>query len=135
MFSGADTVIFLEHDWNPHVDLQAMDRAHRIGQKKTVNVYKLVTTDSIEEKIMKLHETKLAMSDAIVNAENSTLFSMGTDQLLDIFRFRSETADSNGNDMDSTLYILVERYEEEYKNLSLDDFVGGFQDRVKNAKS
>jgi len=135
MFSGADTVIFLEHDWNPHVDLQAMDRAHRIGQKKTVNVYKLVTTDSIEEKIMKLHETKLAMSDAIVNAENSTLFSMGTDQLLDIFRFRSETADSNGNDMDSTLDILVERYEEEYKNLSLDDFVGGFQDRVKNAKS
>lgn len=38
--TGADTVIFVEHDWNPMKDLQAMDRAHRIGQKKVVNVYR-----------------------------------------------------------------------------------------------
>ena len=38
-----DIVIFMEHDWNPQMDLQAMDRAHRIGQKKTVNVYRLIT--------------------------------------------------------------------------------------------
>jgi TATA-binding protein-associated factor len=50
--TGADTVIFVEHDWNPMKDLQAMDRAHRIGQKKVVNVYRLITKDTLEDKIM-----------------------------------------------------------------------------------
>lgn len=49
---GADTVIFVEHDWNPMKDLQAMDRAHRIGQKRVVNVYRLITRATLEEKIM-----------------------------------------------------------------------------------
>ena len=51
--TGADTVIFVEHDWNPQKDMQAMDRAHRIGQKKVVNVYRLVTRGTLEEKILK----------------------------------------------------------------------------------
>lgn len=50
--TGADTVIFVEHDWNPQKDMQAMDRAHRIGQKKVVNVYRLVTRGTLEEKIL-----------------------------------------------------------------------------------
>lgn len=50
--TGADTVIFVEHDWNPMKDLQAMDRAHRIGQRKVVNVYRLITRNTLEEKIM-----------------------------------------------------------------------------------
>lgn len=50
--TGADTVIFVEHDWNPMKDLQAMDRAHRIGQRKVVNVYRLITSGTLEEKIM-----------------------------------------------------------------------------------
>ncbi|WAQ95291.1 BTAF1-like protein [Mya arenaria] len=50
--TGADTVVFVEHDWNPMKDLQAMDRAHRIGQKKVVNVYRLITRGTLEEKIM-----------------------------------------------------------------------------------
>jgi TATA-binding protein-associated factor len=50
--TGADTVIFVEHDWNPMKDLQAMDRAHRLGQKKVVNVYRLITKGTLEEKIM-----------------------------------------------------------------------------------
>lgn len=45
-------VIFVEHDWNPMRDLQAMDRAHRIGQKRVVNVYRLITRGTLEEKIM-----------------------------------------------------------------------------------
>jgi TATA-binding protein-associated factor len=104
-----------------------MDRAHRIGQKKTVNVYKLVTVDSIEEKIMKLHETKLAMSNAIVNAENSTLYSMGTDQLLDIFRFRSENSDSKAKATENNLDALVERYEDEYASLFVGNFIKTFK--------
>jgi TATA-binding protein-associated factor len=82
---AADTVIFLESDWNPFVDLQAMDRSHRIGQKNMVKVYRLITEDSIEEKIMAIQKAKIAMSEAIVNTENSTLYSMGTDRLLDLF--------------------------------------------------
>lgn len=50
--TGADTVIFIEHDWNPMKDLQAMDRAHRLGQKKVVNVYRLIMRGTLEEKIM-----------------------------------------------------------------------------------
>ena len=50
--TGADTVIFVEHDWNPMKDLQAMDRAHRLGQKRVVNVYRLIMRGTLEEKIM-----------------------------------------------------------------------------------
>lgn len=50
--TGADTVVFVEHDWNPMRDLQAMDRAHRLGQKRVVNVYRLITRGTLEEKIM-----------------------------------------------------------------------------------
>jgi TATA-binding protein-associated factor len=82
---AADTVIFLENDWNPFVDLQAMDRCHRIGQKHNVKVYRLVTTNSIEEKVIAIQKVKVAMSDAVVNTENTTMYSMGTDRLLDLF--------------------------------------------------
>jgi TATA-binding protein-associated factor len=51
--TGADVVIFMEHDWNPTKDLQAMDRAHRIGAKKVVNVYRLIVKGTLEEKIMR----------------------------------------------------------------------------------
>ena len=45
--TSADTVIIYDSDWNPQMDLQAMDRAHRIGQKKNVMVYRLITQDTI----------------------------------------------------------------------------------------
>ncbi|KAI0220992.1 TATA-binding protein-associated factor mot1 [Massospora cicadina] len=83
--TGADTVIFVEHDWNPMKDLQAMDRAHRIGQKKVVNVYRLVARGTIEEKIMGLQKFKLNIANSVVNQQNSGLASMGTSQLLDLF--------------------------------------------------
>ena len=50
--TSADTVIIYDSDWNPQMDLQAMDRAHRIGQKNIVNVYRLITENTIEEKII-----------------------------------------------------------------------------------
>ncbi|XP_055603145.1 TATA-binding protein-associated factor 172-like [Uranotaenia lowii] len=83
--TGADTVIFVEHDWNPMKDLQAMDRAHRIGQKKVVNVYRLITRKSLEEKIMGLQKFKLLTANTVVSDENSSMETMGTDQLLDLF--------------------------------------------------
>lgn len=83
--TGADTVIFVEHDWNPMNDLQAMDRAHRLGQKKVVNVYRLITKDTLEEKIMGLQKFKMNIASTIVSQQNAGLASMDTNQLLDLF--------------------------------------------------
>lgn len=83
--TGADTVIFVEHDWNPQKDLQAMDRAHRIGQKKVVNVYRLVTRGTLEEKILNLQRFKIDVASTVVNQQNAGLGTMETDQILDLF--------------------------------------------------
>ncbi|EJD46099.1 SNF2 superfamily chromatin remodeling protein [Auricularia subglabra TFB-10046 SS5] len=83
--TGADTVIFVEHDWNPMKDLQAMDRAHRLGQKKVVNVYRLITRGTLEEKIMGLQRFKLNIAQSVITQQNSGLGSMDTDQVLDLF--------------------------------------------------
>ncbi|XP_049869451.1 TATA-binding protein-associated factor 172 isoform X2 [Pectinophora gossypiella] len=87
--TGADTVIFVEHDWNPMKDLQAMDRAHRIGQKKVVNVYRLITRDTLEEKIMGLQKFKLMTANTVISSENAAMETMGTEQLLDLFQLSS----------------------------------------------
>jgi len=124
--SNSDIVVMLEHDWNPHSDLQAMDRAHRIGQDKTVNVYRLITKDTIEEKIMQLQERKLAMSNAIINTENSCLYSMGTDRLLDIFDFQCEIQKENkqsATDKYCLDFIDDICSEDEYSGLSLTSFL------------
>eukprot|EP00039_Didymoeca_costata_P015606 m.268636 g.268636 ORF g.268636 m.268636 type:complete len:1773 (+) comp16256_c0_seq17:253-5571(+) len=83
--TGADTVIFLENSWNPASDLQAMDRAHRIGQKKVVNVYRLITRGTLEEKIMNLQRFKQNITNTVITSDNKSISSMGTDQLLDLF--------------------------------------------------
>jgi superfamily II DNA or RNA helicase len=62
----ADTVIIYDPWWNPAVESQAIDRAHRIGQTKPVNVYRLVTEDSVEQKIMLLKDKKSKMVDALL---------------------------------------------------------------------
>ncbi|KAJ7581379.1 SNF2 superfamily chromatin remodeling protein [Mycena floridula] len=92
--TGADTVIFVEHDWNPMKDLQAMDRAHRIGQKKVVNVYRLITKGTLEEKIMGLQRFKLNIANSVVTQQNSGLASMDTELVLDLFKRTSEEEDA-----------------------------------------
>ncbi|RMZ85396.1 hypothetical protein DV737_g735, partial [Chaetothyriales sp. CBS 132003] len=87
--TGADTVIFVEHDWNPQKDIQAMDRAHRIGQKKVVNVYRLITRGTLEEKILSLQRFKIDVASTVVNQQNAGLGTMETDQILDLFNLDS----------------------------------------------
>jgi SWI/SNF-related matrix-associated actin-dependent regulator of chromatin subfamily A member 5 len=62
----ASNVVLYDSDWNPQVDLQAMDRAHRIGQKKQVNVYRLVTQNTMEEKIIQKQTMKLKLDTLII---------------------------------------------------------------------
>ncbi|SGY46516.1 BQ5605_C001g00442 [Microbotryum silenes-dioicae] len=88
--TGADTVIFVEHDWNPMKDLQAMDRAHRLGQKKVVNVYRLIMRGTLEEKIMGLQKFKLNIASSVVTQQNSDLSTLGTEGILDLFQVTPE---------------------------------------------
>ena len=64
----ADTVIIYDSDWNPHQDLQAQDRAHRIGQKNEVRILRLISTNSVEEKILERARYKLDMDDKVIQA-------------------------------------------------------------------
>ncbi|QPG76886.1 hypothetical protein FOA43_004280 [Brettanomyces nanus] len=63
----ADTVIIFDSDWNPQADLQAMARAHRIGQKKHVNVYRFVSKDTIEEQVLERARKKMILEYAIIS--------------------------------------------------------------------
>lgn len=64
----ADTVIIFDSDWNPHQDMQAQDRAHRIGQKNEVRVLRLMTVNSVEEKILAAAKYKLNMDEKVIQA-------------------------------------------------------------------
>lgn len=79
--TSADIVILYDPWWNPMIEKQAMDRAHRIGQTKTVNVYKLLTENTIEEKILALQENKKLIFSNIVETSSSTLSSMTWDEV------------------------------------------------------
>ncbi|KAI5291524.1 hypothetical protein KEM52_000138, partial [Ascosphaera acerosa] len=64
----ADTVIIYDSDWNPHQDLQAQDRAHRIGQKNEVRILRLITSNSIEQRILERAQFKLDMDGKVIQA-------------------------------------------------------------------
>jgi SNF2 family DNA or RNA helicase len=70
--TAADYVIHLDPWWNPAVEDQASDRAHRIGQQRPVTVYRLVTEDTVEEKILKLHETKRDLADSLLDGTDTS---------------------------------------------------------------
>ncbi|KAJ3008486.1 TATA-binding protein-associated factor mot1 [Thoreauomyces humboldtii] len=140
--TGADTVIFVEHDWNPMKDLQAMDRAHRIGQKRVVNVYRLITKGTLEEKIMGLQKFKLNIASSVINQENAGLKSMDTDQILDLFSLGSSAPDApaamakskkdgDRNQKSSTRELLagLEELSEEsqYADLDANEFLKGLR--------
>lgn len=76
--TAADYVIHLDPWWNPAVEDQASDRAHRIGQKRPVTIYRLVAEDTIEEKIVKLHGEKRDLADSLLEGtEASAKLSAG----------------------------------------------------------
>ncbi len=71
--TAAEYVFLLDPWWNPAIEAQAIDRAHRIGQTQRVFAYRLIARDTVEEKILDLQKTKRALADAIIGAENSLL--------------------------------------------------------------
>ncbi|MBI4585055.1 MAG: SWIM zinc finger family protein [Planctomycetes bacterium] len=79
--TAAEYVFLLDPWWNPAVEAQAIDRTHRIGQIRKVFAYRLVARQTVEEKVLELQETKRALAEAIINANNSLLRDLTREQL------------------------------------------------------
>lgn len=84
--TSADTVIIFDPWWNPSVENQAIDRAHRIGQKKSVNVYKLITKGTIEEKIIALQQKKKGLFDGIIGESKDLFKKLTWDDVQELFK-------------------------------------------------
>ena len=82
----ADYVFILDPWWNPAVEQQAIDRTHRIGQTKNVFIYKFITKDSVEEKILALQQRKLNLSRALITTEESFIKSLTADDIKEILK-------------------------------------------------
>uniref|UniRef100_A0A8C7JIM8 Chromodomain helicase DNA binding protein 4a n=1 Tax=Oncorhynchus kisutch TaxID=8019 RepID=A0A8C7JIM8_ONCKI len=87
----ADTVIIYDSDWNPHNDIQAFSRAHRIGQNKKVMIYRFVTKASVEERITQVAKKKMMLTHLVVRPGlGSKTGSMSKQELDDILKFGTE---------------------------------------------
>lgn len=134
--TSADIVVLYDSDWNPQADLQAMDRAHRIGQTKQVRVFRFITDHAIEEKVLERATQKLRLDQLVIqqgrNAPTSTANSK--DQLLDMIQHGaveifSETPKDTGDasdefDLDALLAKSEAKTSElasKYEKLGLDD--------------
>jgi len=120
----ADTVILYDSDWNPQMDLQAQDRAHRIGQKKRVVCYRFVTEGTVEEKIVERAQRKLYLDAVVIQqgrlAQQEKQLDKG--ELQSMIRFGADaifhgTGPVRAEDLDALLQYGEEKTEEENKTL------------------
>src|SRR5262249_6102891 len=79
--TAAEYVYLLDPWWNPAVESQAIDRAHRIGQTRQVFAYRIIARDTVEEKVLALQNTKRDLADAIINADNSLIRNLAREDL------------------------------------------------------
>ena len=119
----ADIVVLYDSDWNPQMDLQAMDRAHRIGQKKQVKVFRLVTENTVDEKIVERAAVKLRLDRMVIQAGRlaEQKSNLGKDEMLGMIRhgakhvFASKDADIMDEDIDNILAMGEKKTKEEEK--------------------
>ncbi|RMZ82239.1 hypothetical protein DV738_g1832, partial [Chaetothyriales sp. CBS 135597] len=131
--TSADIVILYDSDWNPQADLQAMDRAHRIGQTKQVRVFRFVTENAIEEKVLERAAQKLRLDQVVIQqgrAQQQAKQAASKDELLNMIQHGAEkvfeTKGSTGalDDIDAILARGEERTAElnaKYEKLGIDD--------------
>lgn len=109
--STADIVILYDSDWNPQVDLQAMDRAHRIGQKKQVKVFRFITEHTVEERIVEKAEMKLRLDNVVIQQGRlvDAAAKLGKEEVLTMIRhgaqhvFASKDSDITDENIDQIL--------------------------------
>merc|ERR1712029_250695 len=116
----ADTVIIFDSDWNPHQDLQAQDRAHRIGQRNEVRVLRLMTVNSVEERILAAARYKLNMDEKVIQAGMFNQRSTGSERqelLQSILREEKDDDEDEENEVpdDETINQMLSRKEEEFE--------------------
>ncbi|CAL4066291.1 unnamed protein product, partial [Meganyctiphanes norvegica] len=116
---SADTVIIFDSDWNPHQDLQAQDRAHRIGQKNEVRVLRLMTVNTVEERILAAARYKLNMDEKVIQAGMFDQKSTGSDrrQFLQAILSTDENEEEEEDEApdDETINQMIARGEEEFE--------------------
>ena len=129
----ADTVVIYDSDWNPHQDLQAQDRAHRIGQKNEVRILRLITSNSVEEKILERANYKLDMDGKVIQAGRFDNKSTNEerDAMLRIMLESAEAAENLEQDEqdDDDLNIIMARSDDELILFQKMD-----EDRARNSK-
>merc|ERR1712020_786231 len=111
----ADTVIIFDSDWNPHQDLQAQDRAHRIGQRNEVRVLRLMTINSVEERILAAARYKLNMDEKVIQAGMFNQRSTGSERqelLLSILREEADEEEENETPDDETINQIARSEDE-----------------------
>ncbi|XP_030836704.1 SWI/SNF-related matrix-associated actin-dependent regulator of chromatin subfamily A member 5 [Strongylocentrotus purpuratus] len=107
----ADIVVLYDSDWNPQVDLQAMDRAHRIGQKKQVHVFRFISENTVEERIVERAEMKLRLDNIVIQQGRlvDSNLKLDKDQALEMIRhganFIFSSKDSTVTDEDIDLIL------------------------------
>ena len=108
----ADTCVLFDSDWNPQMDLQAQDRCHRIGQKKNVSVYRLVTEFTIEEKVVERAQQKLKLDAMVVQQGRlgERKDKISKDELLDAVRFGADKIFRNADEeiTDEDIDVILE---------------------------
>ncbi|KAK4491066.1 hypothetical protein RD792_001788, partial [Penstemon davidsonii] len=92
----ADTVIIYDSDWNPHADLQAMARAHRLGQTNKVMIYRLITRGTIEERMMEMTKKKMVLEHLVVGKLKTQ--NINQEELDDIIRYGAKELFADDND-------------------------------------
>ena len=128
----ADVVVMYDNDWNPQVDLQAEDRAHRIGQKKQVKVFRFITERTIDEKIIEKATQKLRLDQLVIQQGRAQTVKPGmtNEELLSMIQYGAETI-FKSNDAtigDDSIEEILKKGEEKtaeleakYKHMGLDD--------------
>jgi SNF2 family DNA or RNA helicase len=86
----ADHVVHVDRWWNPAVEEQATDRAYRIGQTRPVQVHRMVTQGTIEERVAELLDRKRALADAVLGRGEAALTELSNDELRDLVTYRSD---------------------------------------------
>ena len=82
--TAANYVLLLDPWWNPAVENQAADRVHRIGQKNPVTVYRLIASDTVEERVLELHKEKKSIAEDVLDGAAST--ALTPDELMRLFK-------------------------------------------------
>ncbi|KAI9543300.1 choline dehydrogenase 3, partial [Dissostichus eleginoides] len=147
----ADTVVIFDSDWNPHNDIQAFSRAHRIGQANKVMIYRFVTRASVEERITEVAKRKMMLTHLVVRPglgskagsmskqELDDILKFGTEELFkdELERMRNNTGGDKGEDEGSVIHYdssAIERLLDRSQNESDDPDVQNMNEYLSSFK-